>query len=350
MDLLSSVGSGLSSLGQSASSGFSSFGDMGSGVTQGLRNFFIPGDANAGGFNASQIAWDEGGGIGAPLRDPSNYGTMPWDEKLGALLSGGAQIPGMPSSRDAYLRNLAQMMMTNPIFRGERVEGTGSQIMQAFMPFMMAKLMTPATLESLKSEKESRELQKLMAAGKVEEMKGKQAFYKQKGLNAQAELALKIQEAQDKGLSLEEWAKNQRFEREQKAESAKVWEIIEKRKVAADETRADAALLRAQRGPTPPPPIYNILYGPDGKPIPWNTRELPPPGASPSKPNYEQDLKNQVIGPMLQGEIPAGPLQGMVIDTPEAAKELQQNLEGMSLEELRALRNQLQKKAPRAKP
>ena len=349
MDLLSSVGSSLSSLGQSASSGLSSFGDMGSGVTQGLRDFFIPGDANAGGFNASQIAWDEGGGIGAPLRDPSNYGTMPWDEKLGALLSGDAQIPGMPSSRDAYLRNLAQMMMTNPIFRGQRVEGTGNQIMQAFMPFMMAKLMTPATLESLKSEKESRELQKLMAAGKVEEMKGKQAFYKQKGLNAQTDLALKVMDAQNKGMGMEEWIKNQAFERKQKAEATGLWREIEQRKVAAEETRANAAMLRAQRGPTPPPPMYDIVYGPDGEPVPWNKRELPPPGASPSKPNYEQDLKNQIIGPMLQGEIPSGPLQGMVIDTPETAKELQQNLEGMSLEELRALRNQLQKKVPRAK-
>lgn len=340
----------LSSIGQMGQSGLTQLGQMGSGVTQGLQDFFIPGDAPAGGFDANQIVWNEGGVAGAPLRDPSNYGTMPWDEKLESLLSGDARVPGMPSSRDAYMRNLAQMMMANPIFRGERIQGTGNQIMQAFMPFMMAKLMTPATLESLKSEKESRELHKLLAAGKVQEMKGKQAYYKRKGLTEQAELALKVKDAQDKGLGMQEWIKNQKFERTQKTQATGLWKELEQRKVAADETRANAAMLKAQRGPSGPPPLYEFVWDETGKPTPWNKRVLPPPGVSPSKPNLEQDLKNEILGPIMQGNISSGPLQGMGADTPEAAKELQQKFEGMSLEELTKLRDQLKKKAPRVNP
>ena len=57
-----------------------------------------------------------------------------------------------------------------------------------------------------------------------------------------------------------------------------------------------------------------------------------------------------VISPQTPQTIPSGPLKGMVVDTPGTAGELQKELEGMSLEQLQQLRDQLKKKAPRANP
>lgn len=180
--------SSLSSMGNSAMNGLQSAG-------QWLGNRLEPPSASTAGFDANQIPWQAGGPPGVPLRDPSIYSTMPWGEKIGALLTGDANLPDMPGAHDAYMQNLVMMLMQNPVFQGRPVQGAGNTIAQAFMPFLMAKMMTPATLKALQQESQDRELRKLMMQSQLEGAKSKNAYYDRKALLEAAKLGIENKKA-----------------------------------------------------------------------------------------------------------------------------------------------------------